>query len=558
MKNKSENKEVLIYLSIMFLLGIIYYIPRLFRADFPYCYPEDAEFHLNRLIGLENVWTSPVNLNVGMRFGTMVNVFYPWITMYPMWIIYKICGRLIVAFNIYTVILTIATLYIAFFCFRKICNDNMNSFVCAVVYTFSAYRFADVYRRVALGETISLAFLPIVVLGVYNIFIKDYKKWQMLYIGMILIAYTHLLSLMMTSIIVGIAGIVLLLKANNKKNRVKYFVIATFCSVLTASGVLVPILLINSLNDLKCPSGYASQFLENTDSIVTILINSIFNMPTAHGVGLMVFVIFVFNAVLISRDKNKKREKLVLFLSTISIVFIALTCSIVPWGTLANVPIVSQIQFPWRLNAYATLYAVLSLMVSFSSVEKEKSKKLFLITSCVLCVGLTFLSVLRLNKDVNSVLTDEYIIDNHEGNFDYTPSAYFYNFISTGEDLDENAYYLSNVRVDSSHYTSKSGTYQYSTIEGVTKDDVVEIPAHWYTTTHVLINDSEVQTWMSERGTVCFKSNADGNIKVTLFNRYSPIIYISWIISFVIFAYICVRYCVNIDKINAFLRIKNK
>ena len=63
MKEKKEYKRLLLYLAIMFVLGVVYYIPRLFRADFPYCYPEDAEFHLNRLIGLDNVWVSPVNYN---------------------------------------------------------------------------------------------------------------------------------------------------------------------------------------------------------------------------------------------------------------------------------------------------------------------------------------------------------------------------------------------------------------------------------------------------------------------------------------------------------------
>lgn len=544
-----EKKKEIFYFIIMFLLGVVYCAPRLFRADFPYCYPEDAEFHLNRLIGLENVWTSPINYNSGSRLGSLVNVYYPWLTMYPMWIIYKMCGNLIVSLNIYTMFLTILTMYIVFFCFRKICKDNIISFVCAVVYTFSAYRFADVFRRVALGETISLAFLPIVVLGVYYIFISDYKKWRTLFVGMTLIAYTHLLSLMLTSLFVGIVGLLLLIKADRKKERIRYFILSAFASALVSIGALCPIIATSMANNLKSPSGYTSQFLENTDSIVDILINALFNEPTAHGVGLLIFIILIANIILVSADRNKKRRITAILLSVVAVALIVMTSSCMPWGMLSTIPVISLIQFPWRLNAYATLFALLGFMVSFSSVDKEKKKTYICLGFCAISVFLTVLLFFRLNKDINYILTDEYIVGNHEGKFDYTPSAYFEYFVSTGIDVHEDDYFVSGEKISSKHYNSKSGTYHYFTIEDIKKEDSVEMPLFWYSTTHVLIDGEEVKTKITEKGTILLEPNKEGKIEIVVFNKYSPIIYLSWIVSFAVFVALFAKTGLNKLKI---------
>ncbi len=551
MKSMTDKKKIWCYLSIMFILGILYYIPRLCRIDFPYCYPEDAEFHLNRLLGLENIWTSPVNLNAGIHFGSLVNIFYPWLTMYPMWIVYKICGGLIVAFNIYTTLLTIITMYITFFCLKKMNFDDMVSFICSVVYTFSAYRFADVFRRASLGETISLAFLPIVALGVYNIFLKDYKKWGVLCIGMTLIAYTHLLSLLITSLFVGFTGIVLLTITNEKNKRIKVFVLATFYSVLLSVGVLIPLLYMNSQNSLNRPLSFAETMMSHADSVLVILLNSITNAPTAHGVGLLIVLTFVLNVILIIKDKDKKRKKVGIILNLTSALVVLATSSLLPWGFLSKLPIFGDIQFPWRLNAYATLFAVLALAVSLSSINSVKTKYIIAIVVCVLGLGLTYFSVARLNKDVNMYLTDDFIIDNQRGNFDYTPITFFYYCLNYGgDDIDDYIVKINDQYVYLDRRTSNSGTFLYFTLENVQEGDVVDVPVLWYTTSRAKINGSEVRTLMSDRGTISFKSNASGTIKVEIYNRYNVIVYMAWLFSFIAF----IVFCVGIIKKNKKLK----
>ncbi|BDP59641.1 hypothetical protein EfmJHP38_05790 [Enterococcus faecium] len=61
---------------------------------------QDTYFHLSRIIGLDNVWSSPVNFNNFDHHGTMMNIFYPWLTLYPAFLFYKMMGNLVLSYNI--------------------------------------------------------------------------------------------------------------------------------------------------------------------------------------------------------------------------------------------------------------------------------------------------------------------------------------------------------------------------------------------------------------------------------------------------------------------------
>ncbi len=72
--NNARNKE-LVLVTGLFILGLIYYAAGLIMVGIPYYSGEDTLYHLNRLIGLENVWFSPVNYNSFAGHGSLVNVF---------------------------------------------------------------------------------------------------------------------------------------------------------------------------------------------------------------------------------------------------------------------------------------------------------------------------------------------------------------------------------------------------------------------------------------------------------------------------------------------------
>lgn len=85
----------------MLFLSFAYVIPLFMSMGIYHSVNQDTYFHLSRIIGLDNVWSSPVNFNNFDHHGTMMNIFYPWLTLYPAFLFYKMMGNLVLSYNIY-------------------------------------------------------------------------------------------------------------------------------------------------------------------------------------------------------------------------------------------------------------------------------------------------------------------------------------------------------------------------------------------------------------------------------------------------------------------------
>ena len=75
-------------------MALIFCLPLLRFKSFPFILCQDTAFHLTRLAGLANVWTSPVHFTVYKMNGLMLNPFYPWQTLYPAFVLGKILGSI--------------------------------------------------------------------------------------------------------------------------------------------------------------------------------------------------------------------------------------------------------------------------------------------------------------------------------------------------------------------------------------------------------------------------------------------------------------------------------
>ena len=163
-------------LVLLVVLSILHYCTSFFISGVPHYEPEDTFFHFNRLLGLGNVWESPVSFHSFAGTGTYVNLFYPWLTMYPMWALYRLCNSYVLAYKLFYLFLGTITILMSYGCMKSITRDEMSSICFATMYLFSSYRFANVFRRAALGESIAMAVLPLVIMGYYHIFFCDKEK----------------------------------------------------------------------------------------------------------------------------------------------------------------------------------------------------------------------------------------------------------------------------------------------------------------------------------------------------------------------------------------------
>lgn len=128
---------------------------------------QDTAFHLSRISGLSNVFSSPVNYNNFGGNGTAMNLFYPWLTLYPAYLLLSLTGNLIMAYNLYYLFLTFITMVIAYFCMFKIKKNYFTAFTFSIIFSYASYRSTDIFFRSSLGEAVALAFLPLVFLITY-------------------------------------------------------------------------------------------------------------------------------------------------------------------------------------------------------------------------------------------------------------------------------------------------------------------------------------------------------------------------------------------------------
>ena len=527
-ENKKLSVKKYCFPIVLLILGLLYNLPRFFMDGIPE-YGHDTLFHVIRLTGLKNVWISPVDYTV-VKSGTLVNIFYPWFTMYPMWILYKITSDFVIAFNLYNSLLTVATLLIAFYSMKEMTGDELSSFCFSVVYSFSLYRFLDMYLRTSLGENIAMVFLPLVLLGMYKILFVDHRKWFCLTAGMTLIAYSHILSLYLVSIVVLLITLCSLFFVDEKKKRIVSLIKAAMVSGLFSAGALIPIIRYSITDDLFRPDGSAEMFLANTCSLFSYIINSFFNNLTPFGIGLVVFVLILFNVFFLFR-KHGREFLFPCILSVLSIVYMLFTTNLFPWEHLAGIPFVSVIQFPWRLDAFVTLFAAGAFSVFVSKTEKSKVKTCLCIIVSVVTLILFAFMVHGFNRQYvpNYLFNDDFIENNLEASSkDYIPSELYASYVSSGNMGIETYYH--DVQVLPVNDRSE-GREQHFVIEDAVQGEYIELPVAWFSSLSVKQNGIGTKSFITERGTASIRLDSNGKTDIVVSNSYSPLVYASWILS---------------------------
>lgn len=527
--NKKRIESIFIPLCLI-VLGIVYYYPRLIMLEIPE-YGDDTLIHLSRLVGFENVWESPVNYLMDEN-GTMINIFYPWLTMYPMWVIYKIFNDYVIAYNLYFLLLTVITLLLSFFSFKIITKDNISSFCSAVLYTYSSYRFMGVFRRSALGECISMAIMPIIILGIFYIFFSYYKKWYVLSIGMSLLAYSHLLSLYLTSIMITLFFVLSIFFISDRKERTIAFSKCVITSICLSLGALVPIIQISITNSIFHPDGNPNQLVRHSINIFEICKDSLnlYNQ-TGNSIGLLILIVLITNMGLIL-FLYKKINAFPTILMILSIIAFLISSDLLPWRYLSDYSCFKIIQFPWRMNAYTTLFSISAFSILTANIRKSviiQYVMLFLVIS--LSVTLNSIALNDIHSE-NYVGIDNELINNMKIDFwDYSPNQLIlYKVRNNNNNIQ--VVYLNDIPEDAQFYVSANGTEIHYFIDVLESGDLIDLPASWFSTVSVTENGMNVDSYMSERGTISFSSISNGSTEIIVKNKYTKLVYISWCISF--------------------------
>ncbi len=169
----------IIYVLILFLLTILVSLPA-FRGKV--ALGHDLPFHFGRIDSLANAIKTgqlPARFEseAWYSYGYVSSTFYGHLLLYI-----PACLRLFgmpvfMAYNCYVIFINMLTALISYYSFKRILkNDSRFGVFATTIYMVAGYRLSNLFVRAAVGEYTAMAFLPLFMLGIYQIYyVNDYS-----------------------------------------------------------------------------------------------------------------------------------------------------------------------------------------------------------------------------------------------------------------------------------------------------------------------------------------------------------------------------------------------
>lgn len=380
---------------------------------------------------------------------------------------------------------------VSFFVMYSIKKNINVALVFSILYSFSAYRTADIFQRAALGEAVSFVFLPIILLGCYELCIGNYKKWYILTIGMTLLVYTHLLSVAMAAVFIAIVILSTFYFWKEKLLRLYSFFLSTITTVFLSSAFLIPFLEQQLAQDLKMPT-----WRELNGRPLGNLVNDILNNDlSSYTIGLLLFfgiIITILNNHLLIYNYDK-------FIFGLGIILLLCTTDIFPWKPLINT-FVSNLQFVWRLNAFASLFLAYSFSLCFKP-NKNDYKIRSIVSMFLFIIVLHNSSIINLNnknEDTAVFLNSHNIVEKAKtsNSKDYATLK----SVTYPELIENNIFYLNDKIIEPDfYYNDDHYIVQLENNSSVNQD--LKIPVYRYLGQQVRVNNEKTNSRHSEFGT---------------------------------------------------------
>lgn len=427
----------------------------------------DLSFHLMRIEGLAE----------GLRQGSFPVKMQPlWVNDhgYPVSVMYgdallyvpallTLCGFTVqTAYKVYLFGMNLLTAAVSYHCGKTISKSTNIGIIASVLYTLSGYRLTNAVYRAALGEVTAMAFLPLVFLGLWQIFSYEEgedKSRLRRGAGLLILGYTGILQSHLLSFEMAILFSVIfcLMQGRRFVKRCMFLVKTGLVTIGVNLFYLVPFLDYMLTQDMHV--FYARNIrMQDTGLFLPQLmqmftygargVNNGIMAPVSYGISdeLVIGIGFPVMAVIFlylwERLVHKKRLLEIngageAFFTTrlFLLVLLSLWMStyFFPWNIPERIPqlatILAPYQFPMRFTAMALVFAVLLGAYALKNLRllcDGITAKLVFAGLCMLAV-LHFLfysgMLLALQEPIkvtgaggldtrNAVITGEYLLEN--------------------------------------------------------------------------------------------------------------------------------------------------
>ncbi|MCL5676045.1 MAG: 6-pyruvoyl-tetrahydropterin synthase-related protein [Patescibacteria group bacterium] len=258
----------------------------------------------------------------------------------------------------------------------------------AVLYVYSPYHALDIYVRGAVGEFWAMAFLPLVFLGMYEIFKKNGLKGIIIgTCGVCGVVLSHNLTAFMIIPFMFIFFLVLLWQSSDKKRYLINTIFLIFLSSAISAFYWLPALLEMNLTNVYSQIGGGADFHKNF-----IALSQIWDFPWGFGgsagllsgmsfkIGkpniLLMALAVLFGILINKKYKVYNDQKSVFLLGVFGFllsVFLTNKLSQPIWELIKPM---AFIQYPWRFLEFSVFFSSLlsGFVVLFLTKKMDKNK----------------------------------------------------------------------------------------------------------------------------------------------------------------------------------------
>lgn len=436
----AEKKKIFFFVT---LIGLV--------ASFPYLCGynisgADLIYHLYRIEGVKDGLLSgqiPVRIDPEWLYGHGYAdaVFYCSIFLHFPAVLRLLGFTVSASYNIYCMMLNFATAWISFYCFYKIFGKWWNGVICCALYTLSVYRIYKLLITSALGEGSALTFIPLVILGVYQVFADDGEEtgdrraWVPIMLGFAGLIQTHVLSCEITALTM-IMFCAANIRSVFRKNNLLELAKGALSAIAVSMWFLVPFLDYYLTQDMHIkhvsartiqdrglyPAHLAFHFWSVGKNTPMGDNGMQYSHPVGIGlvliVGLLLFLILWFSGRLQGQRTDAGKRRFAKKTAVIGLILLIMSLNIFPWDKIQSMnsvfaALVSSLQFPNRFLGWGTVCLIFVFGYCLQLLSDAGRPKWLLLLIITATAGITT-SDLYLLDHTNARQT-AYTLYNEEG-----------------------------------------------------------------------------------------------------------------------------------------------
>lgn len=380
MLNKRRN--VFLFAAIVLFVAFLPYM-----NDF-LILGHDLRFHLGRIEGLaDSIRHGQLmgRINTSKEYGYISGIMYPQLLLYIPAICRLLGMSLIHSYKLLIFLINVISLLTMYFAVKNILGEEQKAaaWLAGACYTLSIYRLENIYLRASLGETIAMAFMPLLLWGMYELFFGASSRWRIAVWGWTGIIESHVIATELCLIITIIVFVVCAFRICRKR-RLGDIIKAAIATVLLNLYFLLPFTeyfvssdfhVFHEVNQLSDSGIYFSQLFFNNVKNTGIVQNpgsTAGELPLTIGLfGLGVILVYIWfrmNQFILRSTVGDS-----VFMCTLLILFMA--SWVFPWGFVQRIPIIGQalssIQFLHRWLGLAMVFIAILLAIDISALTQH-------------------------------------------------------------------------------------------------------------------------------------------------------------------------------------------